>query len=376
MKILILSTVHHWNDPRIFYKQACTLAREHEVVHVAVGDGPERFVNGVRVQPLGTWNTRSDRPKLWWRAYREILRSNPDAIHFHDPELALLLLPFAFLSNKKIICDVHEHPSGCYGRRPWIPKILQWWIGGFFYLLLRSAPYIYDEVILAEDSYLSYFSRKKNIRVVRNYAIIPNPDIPYFDRYAEFDPHKELRLIYVGSIMVYRGALTMVKMVQKLVDKYPGVSLDLVGMAQPASLEPMLHEASLKSGGRIRLRGYIDMSEMEPLLRRAHIGLIPLKPDPNLIGSMATKFFDYMIYGLPCVASDFPLWQRFIEENPCGVNVDATDPDRLVEAIIDLVESPERLKELSRNGYRRVREKFSWEQEGEKLLSIYRDLST
>lgn len=372
MRILILTTVHNWNDPRIFHKEACTLALEHEVILVAVGEGEERTVNGVRVRLIGTWKKRSDRPRLWWRAYREIFRWKPDAIHFHDPELALILLPYALLSNRRIVCDVHEHPSGGYGRRPWIPKRLQRWIGGFFYRLLRSTPYLYDAVLLAEDSYLSHFPKRRNIHVIHNYAIVPNPDVPYFDRYGDFDPHKNLKLIYVGCLMEYRGALTMVQMVEKLRERYPGVSLDLVGRAQPRSLEPRIQKESERLSGIIKLHGYVDWSQMEPFLRNAHVGLIPLKPDPNLVGSLATKFFDYMTYGLPFVASNFPFWQRFLQENPGGIPADATNPDDFVEAIISLVESPERLRELSRNGYRLVRERFSWQMEGSRLADVYR----
>jgi len=375
MKILILSTVHNWNDPRIFHKQACTLAREHEVILAAVDDGPERVVNGVRVRPLGTWHSRSERPRLWLRACREILRSKADVVHFHDPELALILLPYALLGNKRLILDVHEHPYAAIGGREWIPKIMRKLVATFFLWLLQLSPYVYDRVILAEDGYSPCFPERKNVHIIHNYALIPNPDIPFFDRYEGFDPRKKLRLIYIGCLMEYRGALTMPEMLKKLVARYPGVTLDLIGRAQPRSLELALRQASSRLGGIIKLHGYIDWNEMEPVVRRAHIGLIPLKPDPNHLVSLVTKFYDYMSFGLPCVVSDFPLWQRFIEENPCGVNADATDPDRFVEAIVSLVESPDRLRELSRNGYQMVREKFNWEQEGEKLLRIYRDFS-
>lgn len=374
MKILILSTVHNWNDPRVFYKQACTLAKEYEVVLAAVDDGEERIVNGVKIRPLGVWKSRLDRPGLWLRAYREVFRTRSDAVHFHDPELALILLPYALLGNKRMVLDVHEHPLGGYGRRPWIPKILQRWIAAFIQRFYWSSPYIYDGVVLAEEGYKSAFPEKQNVHLIRNWAPIPEPDVPFVDRYEGFDPYRELRLIYMGCLMEYRGALTMPEMMRILRKRYPGVTLDLVGKAMPPSLVPLIQQASSELGGAIKLHGYMDWNQMEPIISRAHIGLIPLKPDPNHTVSLVTKFFDYMMFGLPCVASDFPLWVRFLQENPVGVNADATDPDRFAEAIVSLVESPDRLRELSRNGYRLVREKFRWAFEGERLLEMYRNL--
>jgi glycosyltransferase involved in cell wall biosynthesis len=373
MRVLILSTVHRWNDPRVFHKEACTLAKEHDVILAAVGDGPEEIIKGVRVIRMGTWTSRAERIKLWFVAYRRIFRIKPDVIHFHDPELALLLLPLAFLSNAKIVCDIHEDPSSGYGRRPWIPKFLRWILGGFFYKLLRMSPRFYDAVVLAEESYREHFAPSSNLFMLRNYAIIPDPDVPHFNRFDDFDPQKEFRLIYVGILMEYRGAFEMIRIVEKVARKYPRVTLDLVGRTEPADLEPILRREADRLEGKIRFHGYVDWSKMDSFLRKAHIGLVPLKPLPNLTGSLVTKLFDYMIYGLPFVASNFPLWVQFLKENPAGVTANPLDVDAFADAVCKLAESPELLKRLSRNGYDLVRRKFSWQKEGETLLKIYRD---
>ncbi len=211
--------------------------------------------------------------------------------------------------------------------------------------------------------------------MLRTYAIIPDPDVQYSDRYSDFDPNRELKLIYVGCLMEYRGAFIMIDVVDKLKDIYPNVTLDLVGASQPYSLESVLRKKAERLGGRIKFHGYLDWVEIEPKLREAHIGLVPMQPHPNLTGSLVTKLYDYMIYGLPFVASNFPLWLEFLKENPAGIPEDATDPAAFATAISDLAESPEKLRELSQNGYRLVREKFSWQAESQTLLNIYRDFT-
>ena len=375
MRVLILSTVHRWNDPRVFHKQACTLAKEHEVILAAVGDGEARKIDGVQIRPIGTWKSRADRPKLWRRAYAEILRSKADVLHFHDPELAVLLMPWSAFSRKRLVYDIHEHPMGGYARRRWIPRFLRGPVGKLLPYFIRNTPRFFDAVLLAEDGYRHLFGSFKNVHLIRNYALIPDPDLPFFDRFAQFDPQRELRLVYFGQLLVQRGALKMVEMVQHLASEFPGVSLDLVGHWLPPSLGDELRRAAQESGGRIRLHGYLDYSEADQLLRQAHIGLVPLLPDPNHEGSMATKFYDYMIYGLPFVASNLPHWQTFIEQNPAGICAEPSAARLFAEAIARLARTPENLRELSRNGYRLVREKFRWDAEGERLLQIYRNLS-
>ncbi|MCX6640293.1 MAG: glycosyltransferase [bacterium] len=374
MKVLILSTVHRWNDPRILHKEACTLAAEHEIIHAATGDVIFHELHGVQLQPLGNWRTRCDRPKLWLKAYWKIIRTRPDVIHFHDPELALLLIPLAFLGNARLICDIHEHPFAGISTRHWIPKALRKPVAALFSALLRSTPHLYDHVILAEESYLPLFPPKPNVHLIRNYTLLPKPEIPLVDRYTGFDPYKSLRLLYVGTITAQRGAMVMLQLWEALQKKYPNTTLDLVGDVFPAELEQELLDAAARSKGAIKLHPFQDLFGLSEIINQAHLGLIPLQPNPNYLESIATKFFDYMTYGLPCLASNFPLWQQFLTENACGIAGDPTDPQAMAEAIIGLVEHPAKLTTMSQLGYRFVREKYSWDQEAERLLEIYRSI--
>jgi glycosyltransferase involved in cell wall biosynthesis len=374
MKILNLSTVHRWNDPRILYKEASTLARKFEVIHAATGDREDRVIDDMDVRFLGKWVTRWQRPRLWWRGLKLMRQCGADVVHFHDPELALLLLPFTFLGNRKFVCDIHEHPSGAIAGREWIPRGMRSMIAGIFSTLLRITPYVYDQVILAETHYQPLFPERKNVHLILNHALIPDPDVPFIDRYRDFDPSKELRLFFIGALVEDRGALKMVEMFDKVQSRFPNATLDLIGKVWPEALDDKLKLASERSGGRIKLHGFMDFSEAGALMQKAHIGLIPLQPHPNHVVSIVTKFYDYMIYGLPSVVSNFPLWQDFIRENPIGITADPADPNKLADAVIKLAQDNDMLQRLSRTGYDLVREKFNWEKQGEKLLKIYSEL--
>lgn len=374
MRILILSTVHRWNDPRIFHKQACTLAKQHEVVLAAVDDGQKRTLHRVEIHPLGVWKTRWDRPRLWLRALKEIRLSRAEIVHFHDPELALLLLPNAIFKRRKYICDVHEHPRAAIRGRSWLPTVLRSPAARFFSRLLRWSPFLFDAVLLAEESYAPLFPARVNVHIIRNYALIPDPDFPFFDRYGSFDPNRELRLLYIGSLTEDRGLLKMIEMLEIVKQVFPNVWLDLVGKIRPRDLERRITDLTRRQGARIHLHGYLDLRGMSHLLTRAHIGLIPLQPNPNFEESLATKFFDYMAFGLPSLASDFPLWRRFFRENPAGITVDATKPERIAQEVNQLARSPQQLRIFSENGYRIAREKFNWKREGDALLRIYSSL--
>jgi len=77
---------------------------------------------------------------------------------------------------------------------------------------------------------------------------------------------------------------------------------------------------------------------------------------------------------LPVIASNFPLWKEIVEGNNCGLTVDPMDPKAIAWAVEYLLERPELMEEMGRNGRNAVLEKYNWEKESIKLLNLYRSL--
>ncbi|MBP7411822.1 MAG: glycosyltransferase, partial [Methanoculleus sp.] len=103
------------------------------------------------------------------------------------------------------------------------------------------------------------------------------------------------------------------------------------------------------------------------------IGLLAFQPDYyNAYIGLPNKLFDYMLCGLPIVASDFPEIRRVVSDAECGLLVDPTNPDAIAGAIIYLMEHPEEAQRMGENGRRAVLEKYNWEEMEGRLLAMYR----
>ena len=89
---------------------------------------------------------------------------------------------------------------------------------------------------------------------------------------------------------------------------------------------------------------------------------------------MPTKTLEYMIAKLPVITSNFPLYEKLIIENNCGICVDPLNPKKIAEAIKHLIEHPNETKKMGENGRKAVLEKYNWENESKKLLEIYKNL--
>lgn len=81
-----------------------------------------------------------------------------------------------------------------------------------------------------------------------------------------------------------------------------------------------------------------------------------------------------MAAGLPVVASNFPLWEKIIEDNKCGLIVNPFEPQEIANAIKYLIGHPEDAKKMGENRRKAVLKKYNWEKEGEKLLATYSKL--
>ena len=63
-----------------------------------------------------------------------------------------------------------------------------------------------------------------------------------------------------------------------------------------------------------------------------------------------------------------------MEGSGCGVCVNPFDIEGAAAAISDIVDNPERAREMGANGRRAVLEKYNWNTQSEILLDLYNSL--
>lgn len=107
------------------------------------------------------------------------------------------------------------------------------------------------------------------------------------------------------------------------------------------------------------------------LLDETLIGLVLLQPTGDYEDAYPVKLFEYMAAGCAVIASDFPLWRGIVEEAQCGICVDPTDEKAIAEAITQLTNDREQTIKMGQNGRKAVLEKYNWESESDKLVTLY-----
>ena len=121
-------------------------------------------------------------------------------------------------------------------------------------------------------------------------------------------------------------------------------------------------------------RGYLSREEINQFYSSGVVGLCTLQYQPNYINALPIKLFEYMAAGIPVVISNFPLWKQIVEDAECGILVDPYNEEEIVNAVNMLLSDRELAKRLGDNGKRAIKEKYSWEHEGNILLQGYRSI--
>ncbi len=365
-KVCILTSVHLPFDGRIFHKEARSLAKAGYDVTLIARHDKDEVVDGVRIVPLPEPKSRLQRmTKVLWRLYRLALREDADVYHFHDPELMIVGLLLK-LRGKRVIWDVHEHYPNAILDKHYLARPLRRAISSSFDLFERAVVRFFDYVIYTTP-FVGARYQKMKVRSgrVENYPIVELSDA--------FERNPQEKIVYLGAMSPTRGLVEVIEAFSLVAKERPNWELCLVGSCRPQSFEQELKDLAARRGvaANVKFIAWVPYEEKERLSSQASMGVITYLPYSNNTSCLPNKLFDYMLVGLPVIASDFPLYRQIVEPNRCGILVDPSKPDQIARAMEYLIERPQEAREMGERGRKAVLEEYNWEKESERLLQIY-----
>ena len=125
---------------------------------------------------------------------------------------------------------------------------------------------------------------------------------------------------------------------------------------------------------RVRFIPRVPFDQLHAYTCSADVGLCLIKgTGRSFYHSLPNKLFEYMMAGLPVVASDFPEMQRVVAETGCGITVPPTDKGAVQQAIAGLLGDADRLARCRRASLTAA-ERYNWEAEAPRLLEAYQTL--
>ncbi|MBA4602992.1 glycosyltransferase family 4 protein [Thermoactinomyces mirandus] len=363
-KVMIFSSVHPYDDSRIFHKQAKSLARNGYRVELhAIADFDEKVEDGVKIVGVRRVNKKWKRLKIGWELYRRALRSGADLFHFHDPELLPWGVLLAWRTGCPVIYDSHEDLPKQIQTKPWIPGKLRCPLSRFVQVVEKGLARRLAAVITATESIRNQFKKVKRVKVIKNYPL----SMPEIDRKDD----GITRILYVGGVSYLRGYREMIEMMDYLPEALQA-ELHIIGPLQHIAPEDQ-NRTELEQK-RICLHGRIPFAEVQKWLAKGKVGLVCLHPIENYRESLPIKMFEYMAAGLPMVVTDFPLWKEIVESSNCGLVADALNPKDMAQKVEQILSDENLRRKMGADARKAHEERYNWHVEEKKLLSLYKEL--
>lgn len=265
--------------------------------------------------------TSSSGGKGWlgylWKCASLIRKRRPDvAVLLHSMAVPVTLM----VGSIPTVAYWNEHPTHiapepedgqCYKR--WLRAGLRWLM---FYGARRSHLVMPIGEALRDDL-IQHGCSSGKIRMIYMgvdqsfYGVALDPTL--------FDAGTEIRLIYVGSVHPERGRDVMLQAIALVNQKGKKAHLTILG-ASPDQLDYCQHEIQqLGISDAVTLYGRVPGSQIPNYLRAADAGLCLWEDLPWYRFNPPTKLFEYLVAGLPVLASNIRTHTAYVKHGDNGL---------------------------------------------------------
>jgi len=302
------------------------------------------------------------------------LSTHPDVIHANDLDTLAVSWAAARLCGARLVYDSHEL-----------------WLGSARYLRETGAAGRFRDrlterlLIGAADAVIAVtrgrgeimktmYPRMKGPWIVEN---CPHPT-------AETAPTGILRgMLGIGDdtvLVLYQGIIAWERGLEQLLDAAPllrgtGVRIALVGHDVTGGALPA-RAASPELRGLLDLLPPVPSEKLPELTADADAGLILFRNTClNHYYSLPNKLYEYMMAGVPIIASDLPEIARVIREYDIGRLVDPDDPRSIAGAIREMAADRQALAGYGSRARQAALAHHTWAVQESVLLDVYSKLS-
>lgn len=285
-------------------------------------------------------------------------------IHFRG----LMVLPAILLRQifirSVLIYDAHEYYAGhqIFADRP---------LRRCFWLTIErlASPFIDLLLTVSEplaDLFRERYPRLRRVEVIRS---LPEMNLSVQSSHSPLTKAgDDALLIFHGYFLPGRALDKIIAAMSLLTDLR--VKLLLIGEG-PLLEDLQAQVKHLHLEDRVSFRAMLLPEQLIPFIAQADIGLSIIEADClNRQYALPNKFFEYIMAGVPVLASNIPTLQYYVDQYQVGRTVEAQDAGRIAETIKEMLADPGQLSIWKENCRRAARE-LNWNEEAKKLLDLY-----
>jgi glycosyltransferase involved in cell wall biosynthesis len=319
-------------------------------------------------QAAALWSVLTGRHTFTLRALPRAVAVRADVYHAHDLNNLEVAYRAAKKLGAKLVYDAHEL----------FPEMANRWVRlkkrAWGRLEGRLAPQT-DLNVTVNDLIAEEMARRYGI--APPLVVLNCPDLPPgFDPNARYDLIRErLGLPAERPVVLYQGWMSEGRGLENLVRSAPLLARDAaVVFMGYGEYEAVLKKLAEGAEGRVHFIPAVPQRDLLAYCASADVGVIPYQAvDLNNYYTSPNKLFDFIQAALPIVASDLPFLHRVIVGDSLGVVAKLDAPEDYARAINDVLFRKDGGEGLKEN-LRRVASRYTWAEQGRKLVGAYAKL--
>lgn len=374
-------------DPRVMREATALVAAGFDVVIVDIEEDGRRdqveVLQGVQLRHvmMPSWYVSTRFPWSLVKAARmclaaifRLLQIPAESYHAHDAPALIPCYIAARLRRKPLVLDAHELPLATtpleemsVNQRTIFP-LLTW-------LFTHMMPYcraaIATSAPMARAISMQY---RLPVAVVRNF--------PPFQAATRSDRLRHrLGLGPEVRIALYQGNIQPDRQLDRLVHAAALLDGDIVIVLMGAArdetrtgLERLIAQTGVDD--RVKILPPVPYTELLDWTASADVGLniLPVGYSAHLDVCLPNKVFEYLMAGLPVLASPLAAVVDIVTRFDVGSVVESLEPAAIATALKTLLADQEAMARMRRNALSVARKEFHWEQERLHLITLYRRL--
>jgi glycosyltransferase involved in cell wall biosynthesis len=293
-----------------------------------------------------------------WNMTKLIKSGAPDMLYFSHPSGVFItyLLKKIFSKDFLIWYDAHNVESF------FVREVIKDVLSPIERMILKKYIRVIENLALRLSDVVSAVSHKDKKMFFDVYGGLENiAVIPSGSEVGELGDCMDRRKVNSGIVVVFHGSYShppnkeAIEIIKDYVSK--GIELKNVIFRVGGTGVPEFEEKNCKSEGYIK--------NMKEFLCSADLAILPLKRG----GGTKLKFFDYLAYGLPVVATEVGAEGIELKNKVHAVVLRGVD-EKFIKEIENLVLNPKIRKKLGYNGKKLLERKYEWNVIGSALSRI------
>jgi glycosyltransferase involved in cell wall biosynthesis len=364
-KVCHLTTAHRSDDVRILTRECASLVALPWISLTLAAPGSDPGHQKLEFFPLGE-RPNSRLKRIFFsqlKAGKAILSVRAQIWHLHDPEL-LAIAAILILFRRKVIWDAHEDYFVQFSLhshyRTYLPKIFRKSLSAVILALLKFVDRNAVGVIAATESIQNKYENS-NCVVIGNEA-----------RAEEFESAKPR---FSSNKLLFLGSTTDTHCFQQTVDAvYSFKKLELI-VAGSSIDSDIARNTKQLLGDRVTFIGWANRNQLLDLISDSVGGMVTYQNLPTYNEGEPTKLFEFLMSGLPIVATPIKPNTHYLELSGGGLVSKGFESSDLRESLEKLLGSEEEWTSMSQKGRAWAYENASWRKSESKLISFYEQVT-